>query len=376
MPSSGSTAGKAKAPKLQTLSPGLPLSPNVQNEAGFKSAVPDIALFSGFLSVQHLGRLEKKFFVLYRDRLDYFDNAVDPESGQGPIGRMVLAEVISNDVFGVGIILDILGRKVGLKANNEAEVKDWDAHIKSAMINVRQPGFSPMSMSERSRSRARSNSPGKHSNSRVMDFRSVKSSDCPQCGGSSAASEYKSAASTTLSRSKSADARSNSRGGRSLGGTSIATSESGSSPNKRASKNSEDKSWVHLPSFNRFKHIGGRPWVKSEIKHSVFDKEAPLKEANNFHKVPKHPVSSKINGDNACGSPVSADFRREAVTGKVNVEVWESRATVKTVAKEKSANLEKRKVLRQALVGSGPPVLRSETTERSTGVTEPTFRDY
>merc|ERR1719149_284455 len=120
-------------------------SPSAADTSVESVVFPDVAMHQGLLGIQHDGKVMKKFFVLYADRLDYFHSAVDAISAQEPLGRMVLAEVGGHEVFGVGLILDILGRKVGLKADHEADVRDWDAHLKVAMAGVRRQGSSTAS---------------------------------------------------------------------------------------------------------------------------------------------------------------------------------------------------------------------------------------
>merc|ERR1719498_2065544 len=102
-----------------------------------QAGAANVALHLGPLGIQHGGRLMKKFFVLYPDRLDYFESAVDAVSGQRPLGRIALAEVSGHEVFGVGLILDLLGRKVGLKADHEEDLKAWDVALKHAMASIR-----------------------------------------------------------------------------------------------------------------------------------------------------------------------------------------------------------------------------------------------
>merc|ERR1719247_2589637 len=97
-------------------------SPGPTDTDGFDSPLrrpgqEKIAIHQGPLSIQHAGRLMKKFFVLYPDRLDYFENAVQAVSGQPPLGRIALSELLGHDIFGCGLILDLLGRKIGLRAD-------------------------------------------------------------------------------------------------------------------------------------------------------------------------------------------------------------------------------------------------------------------
>lgn len=263
----------------------------------------NVALHQGALGIQHSGKLMKKFFVLYPERLDYFETAVDAVSGQRPLGRIALAEVTGHEVFGVGLILDLLGRKVGLKADHDTDVKEWDAALKQAMLRMRPPGFTPLPVSKR----ARSSSPRKKTKARVYDFRQGSPCEsCPHCGGCSNSPQLTVFPSPDLSttygsaanRAKSVDSsllQSPSNAGSAVSDVRGPASDQGcSSSLRRNGKPHVDREgWVQINLYNRYAHAGGRPWANKDIADRVMTRESTLKDGFVYN----HPVTSKVHRD-------------------------------------------------------------------------------
>lgn len=274
----------------------------------------NVAMLQGPLGIQHGGRLMKKFFVLYPDRLDYFENAVDALSGQRPLGRIALSEVTSHEVFGVGLILDLLGRKVGLKADHDTEVNEWNTALRQAMAGIRPPGFTPISGDQRLR--PRSSSPRKKASSRVYDFRNKPDSS----GGA------ESVMNSDLGRSRSVD--SNVMSLRSPSGFSSAST----SPLKRQpTAHMDAEGWVHLHTFNRWKHAGGRPWASTEPCLKVMERESNLQDHYNMTQV----IAPKLTGkEGICSTPPPPS---EAVAHKVNVPDEETRLSIRRLKQEQCA---------------------------------------
>merc|ERR1719409_2181334 len=81
-----------------------------------KKGPPEEAVHEGELGIQHGGQLSKKYFMLFKDRLDYHDTKEDAHSGIRPKGRIALSEVNGYEAYGNGFILKLLGRSVGLHA--------------------------------------------------------------------------------------------------------------------------------------------------------------------------------------------------------------------------------------------------------------------
>jgi len=82
-------------------------------------------LLRGPLGIQHEGRLTEKHFLLYRDRLDYFDSTTDARADVRPRGRIAASDVSGFEVVGSGFVLDLMGRKIGLHAEPGANLQTW-----------------------------------------------------------------------------------------------------------------------------------------------------------------------------------------------------------------------------------------------------------
>jgi len=95
----------------------------------------DAPLHSAILGIQHGGCLSNKFFVLYRDRLDYFEDKKDAVSGVRPLGRIALAEVREYEAYGSGFILKLLGRSIGLHVPADDDPKLWTTFLSQALSN-------------------------------------------------------------------------------------------------------------------------------------------------------------------------------------------------------------------------------------------------
>lgn len=261
----------------------------------------------------------KKHFVLYPDRLDYFDNAVDAVSSQKPLGRIALQEVMGHEIFGCGLILDLLGRKVGLKADHDSDVKQWDAAIKQAMTSIRPPGFSSIPLSQRGSARARSTTPRvrKNAKPRVFDYmgaRAPKNASGVYSGGE------------TTDRSLSP--------GPSYGDSTLDSSmRSRSAPPAEARKreakpHADQEGWVHIHTFNRWQHEGGRPWLSSEVADKVQKREGCLKDCWHPHS---YNVVPKLTGEDTIIPPL------QEIAHKVNVPDEESRLSMHRLKKERCA---------------------------------------
>lgn len=142
-PAGGKANGKGKA-KGKGQSKGTP-PPEDLNKG---------IVYQGSLGIHHGGQLTKKYFVLYKDRLDYHDTKEDADSEARPRGRMCLSEVTSYEAYGNGFILKLLGRSVGLHVGEDAEAgKAWERSLKQALIE--STGQSPANSSSQGPSKNR-----------------------------------------------------------------------------------------------------------------------------------------------------------------------------------------------------------------------------
>jgi len=319
-------------------------SSSPQASSGFQSPLlrrpgqENHPIHQGPLSIQHTGRLMKKYFVLYPERLDYFESPVDAVSGQKPLGRIALSEVMSHEMFGTGLILDLLGRKVGLKADHDSDVKQWDKVIKQAMSALRPPGFSPIPLNQRGGARARSSTPPRTASakSRVFDFMTPSPSNasrgntsaasCPHCGGD-------------RSLSPSPASRSAASRGRTLTVDTDAISPVDLIGRSRSAeptnlKRPDTANWVQIPTFNRWQHTGGRPWSSTEPSDKIQKRETDLKSS---WKSKRRTLEPKITSD---WDQKSRDLKkleesRKDFAEKVNVPDREKRLTVRDLEEER-----------------------------------------
>jgi hypothetical protein len=297
----------------------------------------NVALHQGHLGIQHAGKLTKKFFVLYTDRLDYFETPVDAVSGKRPLGRIALSEVTSHEVFGCGLILDLLGRKVGLKADDDADVKQWDTSLKQAIAAGRPTmdvlttsrGIMPVA------GRPRSSSPRKRVRPRVYDFRHVPGCEaCPHCGGCSASPPIESLSFGSASRrARSVDSAvfesSSAAGSSAVLSTSLSMNPSNTSSNSK-------QSWVMVNTFERFNHANGRQYANSDVARNVNTKVTAIKEDAQFiHMTPVTSKITNISGNHTAGNGGKLEAKvgslNPSIAHKVNVPDEESRLSIRKV---------------------------------------------
>jgi hypothetical protein len=101
----------------------------------------DPPLQYGLLGVQPQGQLVTGFFVLFKDRLDFWNAPVDASSGLRPNGRFYLADVRSVEMVNSGLILNHKGRKMGLCTSTNQELHKWcNALLASLAPSSSSPG--------------------------------------------------------------------------------------------------------------------------------------------------------------------------------------------------------------------------------------------
>jgi len=153
---------------------------------------------------------------------------------------------------------------VGLRADHDSDVLQWDTVIKSALSRLRPPGFTPIrNTPPNGRARAmtptpRGQSPRNEVKSRVFDF--MMPNDGSEMGRSlspgptspTSPADFPGSPTGTLGRSASASPVRT--GNLSRQGT-MTTTPIGA----------DAEGWVTISTFNRFGHAGGRPWGKTDI---------------------------------------------------------------------------------------------------------------
>mmetsp|Transcript_12319 Transcript_12319/g.23032 ORF Transcript_12319/g.23032 Transcript_12319/m.23032 type:complete len:2958 (-) Transcript_12319:91-8964(-) len=290
-------------------------------------------IHSGTLGIQHGKALVKKYFGLWPDRLDYFDSARD--MANPPRGRIALTELLSVEMFGMGFIMNLLGRKVGVKADNHQDAKIWFTWVMKALEEM-PPHQRARLPDPVSGSRARSTTPRRKWRDvrpRVYDDRNVS---CPHCGGA------KADCSPERSRNSQND---NSRSDR-LRPERLIMQKCEKAPNametfslddvcafslvhKTAGKeHADNEGWVTISTFDRWRHDGGRFWRETGVTDDCNKREISLKDA-------WHPnmftVTNKITY-----RPRNGEYRRdEPFYEKLNVPEPLKRVTVKQLNKER-----------------------------------------
>lgn len=233
----------------------------------------------GPLGIQHGSCLVSKHFVLYPDRLDYFHKASEVATSK-PCGRIALIEVLDHEVFGNGLILNLGGRKIGLKADSEADRVAWDSHLRKALANVvgqrheqasadRDRGKSPrdhanpgdntdMTWPASPSTPPRSVSPRRQAKPRVYNHLGMAGSPGPSPSPGMDSSLSMRDESHELSRSRSAPP----------GPRTPLTPSTVRSPRSPAPGD-----WQEICTFDKWRHTGGRLWRTTAVSPKVSARE-------------------------------------------------------------------------------------------------------
>eukprot|EP00929_Paragymnodinium_shiwhaense_P000984 TRINITY_DN101198_c0_g1_i1.p1 TRINITY_DN101198_c0_g1~~TRINITY_DN101198_c0_g1_i1.p1 ORF type:complete len:1402 (+),score=358.06 TRINITY_DN101198_c0_g1_i1:116-4321(+) len=89
----------------------------------------------GILGVAPKGQLVSGYFVLFQDRLDFWNRPAEAASGLRPAGRIQISDVRSLETVSTGLILNYKGRKLGLHVGNNEDLHVWS----SALLRVLAP---------------------------------------------------------------------------------------------------------------------------------------------------------------------------------------------------------------------------------------------
>jgi len=236
--------------------------------------------------------------------------------------------------------------------------------LKQAMSGLRPPGFSPIDPRQGGtpRGRSRSNTPRTQSprnvKSRVFDFMT------PSPGGST----QQFGGDRSLSPSPASRGRSGTGGAPSPAdtlGRSGRSDDRSKSPipgfKRQATNNPDTDGWVHIPTFNRFMHAGGRPWSKTDSCEKVMQREVMLKDswhAKKFETKPK--ITSGWDHDRAIKE--LRDTKRD-FANKPNVPDAGARLSIRRVSKDCSGSkYPSKKITSKAVYGQYPNY--KESTDR------------
>lgn len=265
---------------------GMKQLADVEEEAN-KKQVP---IYQGPLWIQHRGHLVKRFFFLFKDRLDYFDNSTDLSLNLPPRGRIALIEVLGHEVFGTGFILNLLGRRVGLKADTDHEIKQWDAALREVLAELRPLRGVPPAVDNPSfggGSTSRSNTPKRDVKPRVYSHLHTHSR-CPSCG-----SGYNSSLTPRAKSAPPGEERAAESPPVSPAPTTRTLERALSSrPEKQLPVHADTGGWVQINTFDKWRQRDGRFWKSREVSHKLPQRESTLREA--WHPM-KWTVIQKVN---------------------------------------------------------------------------------
>jgi hypothetical protein len=93
----------------------------------------DPPLHHGLLGVQPQGQLVTGYFVLFRDRLDFWNSTTEATSGDRPKGRINLTDIRGLEMVNSGFVLNYKGRKMGLHVRNNDELHEWSGALLGAL---------------------------------------------------------------------------------------------------------------------------------------------------------------------------------------------------------------------------------------------------
>mmetsp|Transcript_51630 Transcript_51630/g.81988 ORF Transcript_51630/g.81988 Transcript_51630/m.81988 type:complete len:116 (+) Transcript_51630:40-387(+) len=85
-------------------------------------------LCQGFLGVVRKGKVDQRYFVLYKDRLDYYNNVEDSFSNIEPRGRLALNDIEELEVLDNAFKIDLAGnpsRSLELQTQDPADLDKW-----------------------------------------------------------------------------------------------------------------------------------------------------------------------------------------------------------------------------------------------------------
>eukprot|EP00927_Polykrikos_kofoidii_P056019 TRINITY_DN5019_c0_g1_i2.p1 TRINITY_DN5019_c0_g1~~TRINITY_DN5019_c0_g1_i2.p1 ORF type:complete len:1594 (-),score=222.29 TRINITY_DN5019_c0_g1_i2:236-5017(-) len=114
----------------------------------------DPPVHHGLLGVQPQGKLVSGYFVLFRERLDFWNRPAEAATGMRPRGRIQMSDVRSIESVSTGLIMNYKGRKMGLHVRCNEDLQQWS----NALLGVLAPSAPSRSRSATPTRTPRSNS--------------------------------------------------------------------------------------------------------------------------------------------------------------------------------------------------------------------------
>mmetsp|Transcript_12305 Transcript_12305/g.33192 ORF Transcript_12305/g.33192 Transcript_12305/m.33192 type:complete len:529 (-) Transcript_12305:148-1734(-) len=93
----------------------------------------DPPLHNGLLGVNHNRRFVTGYFVLFKDRFDFWNRPLEAAEGRNPCGRILLSGVWSFETVSNGFILNYKGRKIGMHVRTNADLHEWSQALLSVL---------------------------------------------------------------------------------------------------------------------------------------------------------------------------------------------------------------------------------------------------
>jgi hypothetical protein len=98
-----------------------------------KLAQREAPLHHGLLGVQPQGQLVTGYFVLFRDRLDFWNSTTEAAACQRPKGRIIMTDIRGLELVNNGFVVNYKGRKMGLHVRNNDDFHAWTCALLGAL---------------------------------------------------------------------------------------------------------------------------------------------------------------------------------------------------------------------------------------------------
>lgn len=94
----------------------------------------DVApVYHGVLGFQHQGRMQARFSILFKDRLDSWARPFQASNGAKADGSITLSEVRGLETISGGFILNVGGRKLGVHVGDNESLHAWSSALLKAL---------------------------------------------------------------------------------------------------------------------------------------------------------------------------------------------------------------------------------------------------
>jgi len=111
--------------------------------------LPERHLHHGLLGFQHQGRLQARFSILFKDRIDSWCSPIKASNGGKTDSTISLHNVRGVETISAGFILNLGGRKVGVHVGENEDLQDWSRALLQALAPAqgKSPATTPRAVS-------------------------------------------------------------------------------------------------------------------------------------------------------------------------------------------------------------------------------------